>query len=928
MFRIPLPSPDTALLLTPRWGNLPVPFQVALLVLLLLIPIGLIVWLYRYELHLVPRSTATGLLLLRLVVLVLLVFLVGLQPVLGRDVKEELPGRVLIAVDRSASMDVADPQRPPVDKLRLARALDLVGDLCTKEQLDSWIKAYEEKKLPEWIGPDEFPNDPEKRKQVARDRFRAYEQVCARVDVLTRTQTARRLLSPEGANLLAGIAAKHKVELLGFAQESWNVKPDDLEDLFRPLTPQPPLPQRGEGEKDKPLPPLPSVGEGGRGVRGAEGGEGKDRGQRTDLRVPLERALELSAPNKGKVLGVVLLTDGQHNVHEDVAGRPRGTPAKRALDLGEQKLPLYPVGLGARQAPPDIVVVDTKAPPAVFKDVDADVTARIKVSGLPDLKEVVVELQRPDGQPPLEQTLQLDGTDRYYNVHFQVRLDKPGTQALTVKARPAAKEIRTDNNSRPVVINVADDKMRVLLIDGEARWEFHYLFNVLQRDRAMQLQSVVFAQPRVGKIEEEELTKAGNPARTLPEGPDALAGFDCIILGDVTPEQLPPAERVRLEKYVGDRGGTLVLLAGKRSLPLAFVGQPGGAEADQDPLLKLLPIEQPRVVAPVQGFPVTLTEEGRLSSFLQMDPVADESLNRWAELPPHYWGIIGKAKPGAVPLAYFHDERVAGADKKQRAEREREQALIVRQNYGFGRVLFVGLESTWRWRYKIGDVYHHRFWSQTIRWAASDKPLVGGNDAVRFGTRGAVFSQGQPVDVVVRLAEEIKPLAADALAGARILRQPDGARPGAAEEAVAVVPLARKEAQPRLLEGQVPPGLSPGKYFIELAIPELADKLQAPPGPDGKPGKLRAEFTVTGAEGDEMVELATNWPLLEELAAKSGGKAFAPENAAALLELLTKQSITHTDHFELQLWQWWGTLALFLVLLTVEWVARKMAGLP
>jgi hypothetical protein len=915
MFRIPLPSPDTALLLTPRWGNLPFPFQVALLVLLLLIPIGLIVWLYRYELHLVPRATATGLLLLRLVVLLLLVFLVGLQPVLGRDVKEELPGRVLIAVDRSASMDVADPQRPPPDKLRLARALDLANDLCTKEQLDSWIKAYDEKKLPEWVTADEFPNDLEKRKQVARDRFRAYEKVCARVDVLTRTQTARRLLSPEGANLLAGIAAKHKVELLGFAQESWNVRPDDLNDLFRSLT--------DDTDKDKDQPPKKDEAK-----KDADPQKPKDRGQRTDLRVPLERALELSAPDKGKVLGVVLLTDGQHNVHEDVAGRQRGTPAKRALDLGEQKLPLYPVGLGARQAPPDIVVVDTKAPPAVFKDVDADVTARIKVSGLPDLKEAVVELQRPDGQPPLEQRVPLDGTDRFYNVHFQVRLDKPGTQALTVKARPVAKEIRTDNNSRPVVINVADDKMRVLLIDGEARWEFHYLFNVLQRDRAMQLQSVVFAQPRLGRIDEEELAKTGNPARTLPEGPDALAGYDCVIVGDVTPEQLPPAERLRLEKYVGDRGGTLVLLAGKRSLPLAFVNPQGGGEAEQDPLLKLLPIEQPRVVAPVQGFPVTLTEEGRLSSFLQMDPVADESLNRWAELPPHYWGVVGKAKPGAVTLAYFHDERVANADKKQRAEREREQALIVRQNYGFGRVLFVGLESTWRWRYKVGDVYHHRFWSQAIRWAASDKPLVGGNDAVRFGTRGAVFPQGQPVDVVVRLAEEVKPLAPDALAGARILRKPDGDKPGAAEEAVAVVPLKRKEAQPRLLEGEVPPGLTPGRYSIELAIPELADKLQAPPGPDGKPGKLRAEFTVTGAEGDEMVELATNWPLLEELAAKSGGKAFAPENAAALLELLTRQSITHTDHFELQLWQWWGTLALFLVLLTVEWVARKMAGLP
>src|SRR5262249_40888804 len=52
----------------------------------------------------------------------------------------------------------------------------------------------------------------------------------------------------------------------------------------------------------------------------------------------------------------------------------------------------------------------------------------------------------------------------------------------------------------------------------------------------------------------------------------------------------------------------------------------------------------------------------------------------------------------------------------QRAQ-EREQPLIVRQNYGFGRVLYIALDSTWRWRYKVGDQHHHRFWGQVIHWA-------------------------------------------------------------------------------------------------------------------------------------------------------------------------------------------------------------------
>src|SRR5689334_22135154 len=102
----------------------------------------------------------------------------------------------------------------------------------------------------------------------------------------------------------------------------------------------------------------------------------------------------------------------------------------------------------------------------------------------------------------------------------------------------------------------------------------------------MQPQSVVFQQPRLGRVPEDELKKAGYAWRSLPSEPDALSAYDCIILGDVTPEQLPLADRVRLEKYVGDRGGTLVVLAGKRAMPLGFAGaDPGGAEGD--PLLRL-----------------------------------------------------------------------------------------------------------------------------------------------------------------------------------------------------------------------------------------------------------------------------------------------------------------------------------------------------
>jgi hypothetical protein len=845
MTKIPLPFTDAFLLLTPAGAG------GAAMVLILILAVAALVLLYRYELRLVRRSLAVLLLALRLAVLVFLLLVVGFQPIVGRSVGEELPGRVLVAVDRSASMDITDPQRPAVDKLRLVRAFKLAEDLGSADLLADWIRQYETQKNPTFL------SDPDAR--------RRHDEVCRRVDALTRTQISRKLLTADGLRLVEAIAARHRVEVQGFDQEAWDVPAERIEELFAPEAVRP-----------------------------------ADKRNGTDLRLPLLHALERSGPAEEKMLGVVLLTDGRHNWGP--------SPVAKAMELGQQSVPIYPIALGAAQAPPDIAVAGVKAPPAVFKNVDTPVEARVKISGLPR-QEVIVELQRP-GQEPLQESIAHDGKDGYHTVRFQVKLDQVGAQALAVTVKPVAGEIRTDNNSRTAVVNVADDKAKVLLVDGEARWEYHYLANALARDPSVKLGSVLFAQPRVELIAEEELQKIGNPARTLPEKPDALADYDCIILGDVSPVQLPPGERTRLERYVADRGGTLVIIAGKRWMPLAFTRLEDRPAPDAgDPLLKLLPIQDPEAIHPVRGFPVALTAEGRLTPFLQLSPTASDNLGDWAKLREHYWGAIGKTKPGATALAFVPGDEPGP---------EKDRALMARHHYGFGRVLYVGLESTWRWRYKVGDTLHHRFWGQVVRWAAADKPLVAGNDRVRFGTRDPVYRQGEEVDVVVRLGEDVRPLGAGALAGARILRQ---AAPGK-EEAVALVPLAPREAQPRVLEGRLR-DLPAGQYAVELVIPDLADAID-----EGQAQKPRAMFTVTAPDSEEMVELSTNQPLLEELAAKSGGKVFAPENAQDLVDLLTHKASVRWHHTETRLWEWWPTLGLFLLLLTVEWVARKWAGLP
>jgi hypothetical protein len=901
MFRITLPFTDWSLLLSPRWGDLAPGTQIALLALLGLIPVALVVWLYRYEMRLIRRATALLFLGLRLLVIALLWCVVGLQPVLARYTTEELPGRVLIAVDQSGSMNVPDPQRPRLDKLRLARALNLKVEGTTPAQLDAWIGHYQEKgelSAPTWVSPGEVRDDPARRRQLADERRAAHDKLCAAVDQLTRAEIARWLLAADGAGLLARFADKHKVELIGFDREVWEIKPKQANEQLK-------------------------------GKAGAE----RPGAAFTDLRAPLLHALERSGPDQGRTLGLILLTDGQHNLGP--------SPVKKAGDLGKLGVPVYPVALGAQQAPPDVAVLEVKAPANVFKDVDAAVEAHFKVSGLP-AQELIVELHQGKDPPAAEHVkrVQHDGKDRVYTIPFQVRMDKVGTQALEVKVRPTlkgTKEINEENNRRTAVVRVASDRAKVLVVDGEARWEFHYLINALRRDRSMEPEAVVFVQPRVGQIPEAELEKLGNPRVALPrpeEGKDAvdpLLKYDCIVLGDVSPDRLTAEDRRRLEKYVADRGGTLVLLAGKRYMPLAF--RPEGAAGEDDPLLKMLPVERPRAVSPLKGFPITLSHEGRLTPFLQMDSTPEESARRWAEFPRHYWGLVGRPKPGAVALAYvaedFRSPEEVEADKKDRDNLEKAQALVVRQNYGFGRVLLVGVDSTWRLRYKVGDVYHHRLWGQLVRWAASDKLLPGGNRYVRFGSRDPVYRQGKEAAVVVRLEDEVPPLPPGAVAAVRIFRRGADGK----EEAAALVELQRSERQPRILEGEVR-DLPPGQYRIEPYIPSLADKLKEPGegGSPEEPGQRRDVFTVLPSDGGEMVELATNWTLLRAVATAGKGEVVTPEDAGRLVELLTRRVETRERRDEERLWQdpplVWVLLGAFLFLLTLEWGGRKLAGLP
>jgi hypothetical protein len=866
MYRLELPWPDQSLVFEIPFAGLGPTWQAVALGAVTLVPLLLILWLLRNELRLVSRGTAFLLLVLRLALLAVILGLVCLQPRVVAQTRTEEPGHLVVLVDRSASMDLADAQRSLVDRLRLAKAMKLYEGLCSAEWVQEWLDDADGERPSSLRRPGEG---------------KVYATLLSKVDTLPRSEVQRRILDRPGLDLLARLGSKHHVELFGFHRQTWRAEAKDIASVFTP-------------------------------AEGAAAGDALF----TDIRQALAHANQ-AAGGTGNLLGIVLLTDGQHNLGDSPMGLVRDW---------QDKLPIYPIAIGSRTPPPDVAILAVQAPTRSLKDEDVSVRVQFRVLGqsAQDLK-LSLHADGPMGKVLQERTIAHDGKKRDYEETFSVKLAEVGPKKIVAKITATkGEDVRPDNNVGSTDILVTDDKARVLLVDGEMRWESHYLATALVRDPKIRLRKVVFDQPRLDRdLTPAQMDELGLPRTRLPEGPDALNEFQCIILGDVTPEQLPLADRKRLERFVSERGGTLVLVAGKGAMPLGFPAKSGN---EPDPLAKLLPLETMKALSIKEGFGVTRTTAGLEHRFLEMEPDTRDNDERWASFPPSYWAVVGKPKPGASILA-----AVTKSDPPGRAASalEKEQGLIVLQPYGLGRVLFVGLDSTWRWRFKVGDTYHHRFWGQAIRWAISEETLGTGNKYLRFGTQQPSVTRGQDVEIVLRLEEEAGALKPGSLVAARIVRKPANAHEK--EEVVATVPLGAKPAVPRAYDGVVR-DLPEGSYEVELVIPDLDPKMLLPdaePGKEPAKGPLRSPFTVRPTTSREYLDLEVNEELLKGLASATGGRVHTPEDAEKLIEELRAKSIVRIDPPSDQPWYlgWWP-LAIVLALLGGEWILRKRAGLP
>ena len=285
------------------------------------------------------------------------------------------------------------------------------------------------------------------------------------------------------------------------------------------------------------------------------------------------------------------------------------------------------------------------------------------------------------------------------------------------------------------------------------------------------------------------------------------------------------------------------------------------------------------------------------------------------------------AKPGTSVLAWAQPVPVDGqgvelpqrvsdptsADPAGELQRrkllENQNALVIASQVDLGKVVMLDFDQTWRFRYGVGDTYHHRFWGQLLRWGAGES-LPSGTPSVRLGTDQLTYGPGQAVMVRARLMDrQFRPVRS-AKVSAEISRGGKLVASGLLEY--------RRDSQ-GLYEGAIEGIVDAGIYQVKLCGPEV-ERLAAEDGV----AVVSQPITFSNALNPvELGDLSVNPELARTLAGLSGGVVTGLADAGTVIDKFGPGTSKIEEQKETSLWDNWKILAVVVTALTAEWILRQ-----
>ncbi|APW59516.1 hypothetical protein [Paludisphaera borealis] len=608
---------------------------------------------------------------------------------------------------------------------------------------------------------------------------------------------------------------------------------------------------------------------------------------------PLGDALQgvLAAHRGQPVAGLILATDGRSNTGED--------PIRAVQAAARQNIPIYAIAAGADEGPRNIRVAEVEASPVVFVRDPMTLAVVIEARGLRDAEATVVLEQRAnDGpwEPAGSQRVVLGEDGILKRSTFRITPKAVGQYEYRAKVEDAGPELTMDDNVASAAVRVVRQQIRVLLIAGGPSPEVQFLRNALMRD-----QHVEFA-GWMQHVDPGFRQPGDRPITRLPNNDEELRRYDALLLVDPDIRAMGAQWPAMIQRFIGQEGGGLIFVAGELFSQQLFEAvdpkAPGGDWTRILPVVRdpgLYRSEAEVRLSSQNTYSLDLTPEGRGDPVFEFnaDPIRNRAV--LTSLPGMYWSFpVTRARPGATILARHGDPRMANQNGRH--------VLLASQFYGPGRTVFIGFDSTYRWRY-IAEDFFDGFWARLVDRVGRSKAL-GGRFPFQVHLGKSLYRVGERVSIGVRYSDPTALAeAAELTAELEIAGQPPE-------------PLRFEKSpdDPAVLTAAFP-AQQAGAYSLRI-VPAASSDL----------GDVKVSTTTFRVEPPrrEIDEPALNRTLLADLARMSGGRVFELSDVGQLDEAIPMREVTRTLETRDELWDAPLLYATIILALTVEWVLRKL----
>jgi uncharacterized membrane protein len=600
-------------------------------------------------------------------------------------------------------------------------------------------------------------------------------------------------------------------------------------------------------------------------------------GSQTKLGVALDGAREELAGLP--VSGLILVSDG--------ADTSDASLTSALLGLKAEKLPVFTVGVGSAKLARDIQNDRISTPRSVLKNASLLVDVVVTQTGYAG-KTVTVDVE-DDGRIVGSQDVQFPADGSPATARVRATATEPGPRIFRFKVTPQPDEVVAQNNVREALIEVRDNREKILYFEGEPRFEMKFVRRAVADDKNLQV--VALQRTADNKFLRLDVDNQDELLGGFPKTRDELFSYRGLIIGSVEAAAFSADQLQMIADFVDRRGGGLLMLGGARSFGEGGYG--GTPVADVLPL-QIDPKTRASDPADLARLQVAPTRAGQSHASTQIGATEAASIARWRDLP--------QATSVNAPLAPKAGATVllTGTD-----ERGRQQPVLAWQQYGKGKGVALTLQDTWQWQMHasipLEDMTHENYWRQLLRWLVDGVPGM-----VDVKTTVDRVEPGEAVTVEANVVDPTYVEVNDGSVTARVTR------PGGSTVDVPLQWTGERDGQYR-------------GTFVSTESGSYEVNVDASRGPKvlGS-GKV---YVRAGASDAEYFDPTMHEGPLRRIAEETGGRFYTPETVAGMAEDVRYAGRGVTSVEERELWNMPIILIALMGLVCGEWGYRRAVGL-